>query len=140
MTPEDHKLGRESLWGHNPVQRTTGNRGKMRVGVVVLHREEGDANWLSGWSSHPESIHTSIIIWTQQVVFGNAYVHTTDTKHVITMREKEAMNLKEVGEGCIQGLGRKGMGEMQLNYNLRKKQNAGAWIWTEKKAALKKNH
>lgn len=43
--------------------------------------------------------------------------------HIITISgEKKAMNLKGSGEGCLQGFGgRKGKGEVELNYNLKKK-------------------
>lgn len=38
------------------------------------------------------------------------------------MKKKEAINLKGSGEGCLEGFrGRKGKAEMELNYNLKKK-------------------
>lgn len=43
-----------------------------------------------------KNIDASNIIWTKQVIFSNIYVYTTYTyMHIITVREKETINLKK---------------------------------------------
>lgn len=56
-----------------------------------------------------ENVHTSNIIWTGQVTFGNTYVYTYTYMHEIM--GKEAMNLQEGKEGYMKKFGgRKGKG------------------------------
>lgn len=62
---------------------------------------------------YPENIHRSNIIQTEQVIFRNVYVYSYTHVHVRISGEKEAMNLKESGEGYLEELGgSKWKGEM----------------------------
>lgn len=52
------------------IQRAIGNREKLGAREVVLPREEY-ANWLPvPKGRHSENIHTSNMIWTEQVISG----------------------------------------------------------------------
>lgn len=45
------------------------------------------------------NIHTSNIIWTQEVIFMHIYLYKNTFMHAISLMKIEAMNLKESGWG-----------------------------------------
>ena len=55
----------------------------------------------------PENTHTSNIIWTQQVIFGNIYVCENTYSYEITIDKEETVNLKRSGYGYREGFGRR---------------------------------
>lgn len=64
-------------------------------------------------------MHTSNIIWTQQVMVSNMSVYTNTYMHAITINEKEVMTLKERREECMGGFEekeREGINVIKLGY------------------------
>lgn len=79
----------------------------------------------------PENIHTSNIIWAEQVIFRDICVYTT------TLSEKEAKILKKNMEGYKETSGgRKGKGEMLSPTKMKTILSSGcmpaSWRWKER--------
>lgn len=96
----------------NHAQSTISRSVNLGPGEVSLPREEH-----TKFVFHAKPLvldtHTSNIIWTQQVIFGNIYVCTNTYSYETAIAETETMNLKKSGQGYRGGFGEsKGKGQM----------------------------